>query len=158
MSNPVHDASQQPPRKKHKRIAFQGRWFTFTWNSGPDDWKDYLDERRSMIEKLVAGSVVAATTGTRTIHGWLKLEKKNNPVTWLELPDGIHWDLMSDTERKRTDIVVKQHGEMLYWGVPSFYRGPDIKLKPWQQEVWNMLQTEPHPRHIHLESDELCSW
>lgn len=135
------------PRKKHKKPEFHARWFCFTWTTPPEDWKAYFEDRQHLIEKLVACLDQAPGIGTPRVVGWLKLTRPNNPRTWLQLPHKIAWDLMPDTERKNTEYRTTTGEEALHWGVSlkRNLKGPQITLRPWQQELWDIIQ-EPVPR------------
>lgn len=122
-----------------KKIAFH---WVFTWNNYPANWKDFFEKARKLIEKVCVREEVCPTTGTPHLQGWLKLDKKNNAITYLTLPKQIHWEPMARnaTERQNTDYCTKSAGNQLVWGIPVPWRREIKELKMWMTEVLAILQ------------------
>lgn len=131
-------------RKQHP--AFH---WTFTWNNYPENWKDFFNDRKCLIEKIYASEEVGEK-GTPHIQGWLKLMKKNTARTHLNLPKSIHWEVMSRnaTEKQNTKYCSKSHSEHIIWGIPIPYR-IDVPKKPWMKELETILRGPEEHRLIH---------
>lgn len=123
----------------------------FTWFGYPENWQDFFNERRDVIEKFCAGEEICPTTGRPHIQGWLKLFKKNRPVSFLQLPKAIHYEKMyrNATEANNTAYCSKECTNVLHWGVPIDQLKPiNITFHPWQTELHALLLQEPDDRTI----------
>lgn len=134
-------------KKSSNPVAFH---WVFTWNNYPKNWKDFFQDRKSLIEKICTGEEICPTTGTKHLQGWLKLYKKNYVITYLNLPKEIHWEVMSRkaTERQNTKYCSKVSTSLLHWGIPVPY-SINVEKKPWMVELMNILKKEPDFRTIH---------
>lgn len=127
-----------------------GFHWAFTWNNHPKNWKDFFEDRRSIIEKFCAGEETCPTTGTPHIQGWIRLFKRNIPRTYLDLPKEIHWEKMykQATEAQNTAYCLKKRTNILTWGIPVPYTISAPKT-PWMIELKNILLSEPDFRSIY---------
>lgn len=126
-------------KKKSPIVAFQ---WVLTWNNYPSNWQDFFLERKGLLEKLCIGEETCPTTGTPHLQGWLKFYKKNNAKTYLNLPKQIHWATMSRnaTERQNTVYCTKQRTNILSWGVPTVWSRSIQNMKPWMEELLEILK------------------
>lgn len=134
-------------KPKSKQLAFH---WVFTWANYPENWKDFFNDRKSLIEKICVGEETCPTTGTRHLQGWLRLYKKNAARTYLNLPKTVHWEVMSRqaTERQNTKYCSKQGSHLLHWGIPVPFT-INVEKKPWMIELKKILEQEPDFRTIH---------
>lgn len=125
---------------KTKSNAFH---WVFTWANYPENWKDFFNDRKSLIEKICVGEEVCPTTGTKHLQGWIRLFKKNIPMTYLGLPKQIHWEIMSRnaTEKQNTIYCTKARSNTLTWGIPSPWKREITEMKPWMTELMSILST-----------------
>lgn len=130
-----------------KQTAFH---WVLTWANYPCNWKDFFEKVRPLIEKLYIGEEICPTTGTPHLQGWLKLKKKNNAITYLHLPEQIHWAVMfrNATEKQNTNYCGKEKNTYLSWGVPLPYV-EHVEMSPWMKEIEAILKTEPDSRSIY---------
>lgn len=137
---PISETPSKKRKLEGEKIHIAYHW-VLTWNNYPKNWKDFFEDRRSLIEKLYIGVETCPTTGTPHLQGWLRLSKKNNVITYLTMPKQIHWAPMSRnaTEKQNTMYCSKVHGEYLSWGIPLPWRRQIQDIKPWMTELINIL-------------------
>lgn len=137
--------------KHHGQSAAAFHW-VFSWCQYPDDWKDYFDMNKHLIVKLFVSEETCPTTGTVRLQGWLKLNSKNSPRTYLQFPGGIRFRVMWSTERKNTKFIGSLQGPFLAWGLPVPYV-PELVLSHWMTELLTILDgpenVGPARRDIH---------
>jgi len=89
-------------------------------------------------------------TGTEHLQGYVELKVKRR-LTELKkyLGDKIHWEVCRCTEQSIEYCQKKdtRTGEVYKWGFPREIK-TITNLKPWQREVYDMLQQEPDDRTI----------
>jgi len=136
-----------PPPKK--RCVPSKRW-CFTWNNYPDDAMETLETIFKDFDiEYVVGREVGAE-GTPHLQGYIESNLKIRPVEKLKLPTAIHWEKCKGSRAQNVDYCTKD-GQYTH----SLKLKPPRKLKlitpreGWQQDIVNLVQTEPNDRDIH---------
>ena len=139
----ISEVSEIPETAKKIEKKFVAFNWVFTWNNFPENWQDFFNERKSLIEKICVGEEKCPTTGTPHLQGWIRLFKKNTARTYLSLPEQIHWETMSRnaTEKQNTIYCTKARTNILTWGIPSPWKREIKDMKPWMEELIKILSS-----------------
>lgn len=131
-----------------KRCSPAKRW-CFTWNNYPEDFEQVLLEKGDgTIEGYIFGEEVAST-GTAHIQGYIECSRKIRAVQHFEI-EQIHWEVAKGDRAANIKYCSK---EGKYVKSTHFFIPRPIKtitsLRPWQQEVVDMIKQEADDRSIH---------
>lgn len=136
-----------PPPKR--RVVPSKRW-CFTWNNYPSDALETLETVfKDLSIEYVVGREVGAE-GTPHLQGYIEASQKIRPVEKLKLSPAIHWEKCKGDRGQNVEYCTKD-GQYVH----SLALKPPRKLKlitpreGWQQDVVNLVQTEPDDRSIY---------
>lgn len=140
-----------------KRISASKRW-TFTLNN----WTEAeLEELKNISVHLVPTlgfqSEVCPTTLTPHLQGFLVFAHRKRPSQALPWSTRVHWEKMKASVQENITYVTKNEIEIGGWdgniryhrGFDAPYRGPQIKLRDWQQTLSDILDECPDDRSIY---------
>lgn len=138
--NPLMEIVNNEKQNKPLKNEWPAFHWAFTWNNHPRNWKEFFEDRKDLIMKIVAEEEVGKC-GTPHIQGWLRLFKKNIARTYLHLPIQIHWGVMyrNATERQNTTYCTKDKSKWLAWGVDLPWKREIQDPQPWMDEVKKIL-------------------
>lgn len=147
--NTISSTPTRPAKKAKKRVSANKRWI-FVWNNYPSDYKTYLALLAPNIHGMIYGREVGES-GTPHLQGYLEFREKMRPSETKGLPKQMHWE-PAKKSRLENIIYCSKDGD---WEAsrPSYRRPrrPRIisDLRPWQQEIVNIVKTLPDERTIH---------
>ncbi len=141
--NTVNPRQQSSPAKK----------WVGTWNNYPDDVFDKLDAIVPRITHGIAGREKGAQ-GTPHLQMAFCFKRKLR-LTALKkiLPPQIHWEKMRGTWDEARVYCEKE--DTTPWEHPPNIRKQALKRfrnvtwKPWQQQIVDLVEEEPHPRTVY---------
>lgn len=121
------------------------RW-CFTWHDYPDDWNKQL--QRPTVAGYIVGREICPTTGRKHLQGYIETKEKTRP-TALGLPKCVHWEVARGN-RKANEAYCTKEQNCERWGIFYQYKYdlPGAPY-PWQQELLDIIKTEPDPRQIY---------
>lgn len=135
--------------KKEKRISASKKW-CFTWNNYPDTWESDLAPMAPKSEGFIFGREIG-DSGTHHIQGYIEFTSKCRPLEIKEIPKKIHWE-KAKGDREANVKYCSKDGNFVS-SDRKFKPAPVIKnitvLRPWQQEVVDIIKEEPDDRTIH---------
>lgn len=142
--------TEETPKVPKKQCSPALGWI-FTWNNYPDDWKKILVpkfQNSDNVKGYIAGKEVAPTTGTPHIQGYMEFKTKARPMGLL--PKQVSWRCARGKMSHNYNYCSKD-GDFISWGsvqyVPPY--SINIKLRPWQIKIYNILLTEPNDRDMY---------
>lgn len=138
----------------------RSRGWCYTWNNyTEDDWKNIVEWSDTETQQYVVGKEVGAS-GTPHLQGYVYFK---NAKTFKQMKDKwgqVHWEkakgkpddnfkyCSKDNDYKSKGFEVKLSlQEQLKARLMKKYQA--IKWKPWQQEILDLIKTEPDDRTIH---------
>lgn len=123
----------------------QSKYWCFTWNNYPESWKE--DLTHELITSWSYGEEVGES-GTPHIQGYLETSKKVRPFT-LRLPKDIHWEKRKGTRQEAADYCQKDGKYICSKDLRPARKTKVIEiLRPWQQEIADLCETEADDRTI----------
>lgn len=103
------------------------------------------------IAGMVVGLETAPTTGQKHLQGYIEFTKKVRPIGVMseKLP-GAHWEVARGNRAQNVAYCTKEGT----WGCYGVVQAPEVirtitELRPWQQEVVDLVSGEPDERSIH---------
>lgn len=131
---------------KAKRCNAAAGW-CFTWFDFPENWADIIRSKQGYLKGWVAGEEVCPSTGRKHIQGFVEFTKKNRPLETLKF--GSHWEAARASAQRNEEYTTKD-GVYLSWGTCKVTKYKlELTLRPWQQELFDILCQEPDDRTIH---------
>lgn len=138
-----------------KRRCVQSKYWAFTWNNYPEDWGSFLERSAPDLNFWVAGKEVAPSTGTPHLQGYLEAVERLRP-TELGWPPQIHWEKARGSRAANVKYCTKE-GDWESSHPLDVQREVAAKeslrliqsLRPWQQEVVDLVSQVPDERTIH---------
>lgn len=141
--------TRNPPR----RVSAAKRWvFTFN-NPSAEDLENLLLklEDISLVKQYIFQDEVAPSTGTPHLQGCVMFQKRIRPKS--KFSRKIHWEICRDWDKAVeycSDPDKRAPGGNCYYNVPPPRKLQLItELRPWQQEVVDIVNDIPHDRHIY---------
>lgn len=136
-----------------KKVNPAKHW-CFTWNNPTiDDW-NLVCSKSSKVDGLVAQSEIGES-GTQHIQGYLRFVSKGRPFS-LGWGKEVHWEVTRNVKEsinycRKTDSYDSERGWSIEYGVTKKVKDPMEDLVPydWQQEIIDLVKTEPDKRTIH---------
>lgn len=129
-----------------KQVA-PSKYWVFTWNNYPELWKDML-LACPHIGRYIFGKEVGEN-GTPHIQGYMEFTKRVRPKTAIGI-DAIHWETRRGTSQEAIDYCAKD-GDFVK--SPKVFITEPIRvissLRPWQQDIEDMVNQRPDDRSIH---------
>jgi len=125
-------------------------WF-FTWNNYPDTFDTTLSQAFKGSHKY-AYQEEKGLNGTKHIQGCVSFTNAREFNSLKKIDKGIHWEKTRNME-KAINYCTKdetRNGIRKTSGIPKIVKDPleGKQLYPWQEQIINELQNEPHPRQI----------
>lgn len=135
-----------------KQISPSKHW-CFTLNN-------YTEEEIKMIKEIDSSIVpilgfqeeIGEETGTPHLQGYLAFDRKRRPfevfkthrIRWSKcrkIKNSINYIQKQDTK--------KEDGIRYLRGIEEIFSGPELDLKPWMQEIVDIIDQRPDPRKIY---------
>lgn len=131
---------------KHWTFTF----FIVNLDVGP--WVQWVHSLRPYVAGYVAGLETCPTTGRKHIQGYLEFKSKKRPMPMLsEVLPGAHWEVARGNRDQNREYCTKE-GDFESWGTcfkEEVRTLPRESFYPWQEEVVQLIETEPDDRSIH---------
>lgn len=139
----------EPPAKRARGNGAKS--WVFTWNNYPDKYQIQLFEAAAKpgIKAYSWGEEIGEQ-GTRHIQGYLETQFKVR-WNWFGLPPEIHWAPARGSRQHNTTYTQKDGTNVVY----SANMAPPeplrfiTELRPWQDELENLIKQQPDDRTIH---------
>ena len=149
MSGSVGSAEVLGNTKTKTRIAASKKW-CFTYNNYKEEDIETNGSVISGLKDKCAILIIGKETGdsgTPHLQGYCEFKNKVRPLE-MKLGHGkIHWEKARGSREENEQYCSKEN-VLIKYGFPK-----DIKiiqsLLPWQQDILNLIETEPDDRAIH---------
>lgn len=129
-----------------KQISPSIHWCFTLNNYSDEDIKLYSSMIKEKCKKGGFGLEVAPSTGTPHLQGWLEFKTKMRPTSVFG--KGAHWEKMKG-KMHQNDAYCGKEEDYFFWG---YKRPKPLKLirdlRPWQQDVLDIVEQEPDDRTI----------
>lgn len=136
------------PEVKKKQAPLRISHF-FTWNNYPENFLDLIDPVFRRVGKMWAFQEETGQSGTKHLQGVIVCKTKCRDTSF-DLPNTIHWEAtrnIDDAIKYCTKDDTRTGGRWTF-GLPKPIKVIE-ELRPWQQEIVNLIKTEPDDRTIH---------
>lgn len=139
---------------KTKIQILQSKNWCFTLNNyNEDDIKLIIERFKIRANKYIFEKEIGEN-GTNHLQGYVEFDKKLRPLE-LKLNKGIHWERRKGTEQDNINYCSKDYRESK---TKDIYKSDNVRiprplkiinvLKPWQEDLKNILMEEPEDRKI----------
>lgn len=150
-SNSSKVKKEKTKKEGKKRISASKNW-CFTWNNYTEDWFEHLDQMAPKIQGFIYGEEVGEE-GTPHIQGYIEFKDKVRPLEFKDLTKKISWRKRAAHATRMDNITYCSKDGKWKSSGRQFSPPKEIKilknLRPWQQEVVDIIKEEPDDRTIH---------
>lgn len=128
--------------------------WTMRWSNYPEDWKEKIvpDFHSCDCVGYVIGEEICPTTGTPHLQGYAEFKEKIRWSAFKNLPKGIRWKARVPKATRADNVrYCSKDGKFISWGtcMPKKEYKIDIELRPWQEDIVDVIQGEPNDRHVY---------
>lgn len=142
-SGEIEEGNTRPPQ-----ISPSIRWCFTLHNYNQDDIDDILIVCSNSSKFSIFSKENGKEGETPHLQGYIEFKKKVRPVGMFNNKT-FHWEKAKGKQEHNLEYIRKEKGD--FWFNGKFVRGLKIikHLRPWQQEVVDIIKEEPNDRTIH---------
>ena len=141
----------QSKSARSSRPRANKRW-VFTWNNYSDQWEESIlgGSNGTALEGFIIGREIGES-GTKHLQGYLEFKSATRPLEGKKYPKEIHWEYAKGN-RVANVAYCSKDGDFI--ASSKYFRPPPkirtiTQLRPWQQDLENLIKEEPDDRTIH---------
>lgn len=127
---------------KKRRVNAAKRW-CFTLNNYTKEELGVINTSIKAMCKYGCYGLEIGESGTPHVQGYIEFRERRRPMS-TAMSNRIHWELARGTKTENIEYCGKQGLEFVY---PLPYK-IDLKLRPWQAKIVNLLKEKPDDRTI----------
>lgn len=128
--------------QKRRRVSASKRW-CFTLNNYTEDELGVISTSIASLCRYGCYGLEVGESGTPHVQGYLEFKERRRPMS-TSMSKRIHWELARGTKIENIEYCSKEGLSFVY---PIPYK-TDIKLRPWQLRILDVLKEKPDDRTI----------